>query len=274
MKKTQLFFYFLCTLIYFSSCKKELKPTQSASLSNVDVSLSQLPKSAVPIKFSTSTGTYISSGYSGLTLDFGTSFPHDNTPDPNGLHDGEPVMSFSELSEVTFNGTVTIVPPYFDILIPKLITSLSADGRKKISDYKAAWAAYAAGKSNVIPDPQSGFGISSSWFIEVKGMVIRDHSSPALTSVCSDTYITPKQINRVFLGNIQKGNRIIDFYGPNYTSGQVTYVKVTDSGYPKGVNTFSLTYLANSDGINCFTKGTITLFDGTVITMNENITMP
>jgi hypothetical protein len=134
-------------------------------------------------------GQYISSYGGGIT--FGTNLPHPIDSDPNGYYDGQPIPTIEYVNWTLNNAPIEyVVNGAYFLLIEPTFSSDDIAMRKRVDDYKKDVDKYFADTTGTVPYPVpigtstgSGGGVK-----ELRGMLIRDHTSPTLMAVCSDKY--------------------------------------------------------------------------------------
>lgn len=231
------------------------------SQSNV---IARLPDGYVNVILS-SNNEYVSSYGGGIT--FGTSLPHPITSDPNGMHDGEaiPTIDFvnwtlnSAPVPYTINGAYFVVlEPYF----PAAVTSA------QVQQYFVSLRNYWSDTTGTVARPTPLGSTSGSGGVkEVKGILVRDHSSPTLMSVCPDTW----KGNMLEVGTLYSGSYVITVYGPTYINGTANKVKVTQNGTLVSVTSFSINYYGSESGNYLHMTGSILLTNGTTISIDNDL---
>ena len=273
------------------SCSKDAEVTPSKpstvvspasnSLQTSNTTNARLPSGVYNI-VKDANGEYVCS-YGSIT--FGTNFVHPTTVDATGATDGEPINSWDFVSYQS--GITTLasiqVGSKFSVIQPKIGPPPT---QAELSAYRTAVSKYINDPSLPMPVLSTSSG---GQVIEIKGMVIRDHTSPTNASVVSgwdyvytpSTSTTPsptKPLSKIPLGFLKKSGYGIFFYRGKVSSesaGDVSSVTVNNTaGTSVAVRNFSLTYTLDSAKIYYRIVGTLELSNGTAIPINDNVIEP
>ncbi len=282
MKKTKLTLFAVTGIAFLflaNSCAKNapgIMPdskatntgTQNNSKKSHNSSSAKFTNNAVWVTLG-SDGNYTASYEVGIF--FGSYLPHPTGSDPYGIYDGEPIPIPGAVGWLSSPGASwnTVDGPYFDLFLPTISGSPTEAAMLAYSDSVNAYFADTTG-TVADPIPLGTTTGASNGVVEARGMLVRDHTSPTLMSVCNDTYkYTPPGY---LLGAIfSKSPYTIYIYGPTLTSGTVSKIVLLNSGSVIATSAYSLTYAINSDGSSYHIVGTITITSGNVLTINDDI---
>jgi len=253
------------------ACSKESVNKPDLSLQNIAATAS-VPVSKTPVTFDSGNGVYISAYGGGIS--FGNSQPHPTTPDPSGIYDGQPISVNYVGWQSSSSGSPysTINGGYFSILESTSPGAVTVDQLSKY--FKSLQNYYKYPDSIAYPAPL-GSTTGAGGVKEVRGILVRDHTSPTFMSVMPDTYVyvdpnTPGKGDSYY-GDLVRDGYIISFYGPTSISGTVSKVIIKYNGADVVPTSFSLTYLINRTTGGWTIKGNIKMPDGTVILVNDEL---
>lgn len=258
-----------------SSCSKNLKDGTFAAGTTASsvpkVTPLSVPNDKINITMQ-SDGNYIS-GYGG-GIRFGTNLPHPTTPDPSGAHDGE---AGAEIQYVNWSLNPddvysTYSGGYFDILEPTFPGAVTID---QVHTYFNKLAVYYAGTGDR-PAP-IGSTTGSGGIKEVSGLIIRDHTSPTLMSIVADSYkpVVSTGAANVLIGDTFRGSYDFDFYVRTlYAGNTVDRVQVLLNNADVTSTTlksYALTQTVSADHSHFHVVGSITLKNGTVYSIDDDV---
>jgi len=237
----------------------------------------------------TYSGQFISS-YSAGGVTFGATLPHP-IDDPAGIYDGYPIlggigyvnyMVSSSPCNTIINGA------YFTIFEPTLPTTgltVAESTVNSIAAYDNALNAifqepYSATVTQAtknaqvanVPSPSINVTVDGpGTYIVVRGLLIRDHTSPTMMSIVTDKFVTPPVTSPAeMIGQQIVNGYTCSMYAPfnSPSSGPIASVSVKYSGNPVSVMGFSLSYTGD-DNFGYHTVGTITITGGTVLNIDS-----
>ncbi|MDJ1479007.1 hypothetical protein QNI16_00850 [Cytophagaceae bacterium YF14B1] len=275
MKKScSLLLAYTAILTFFASCGSQEIVKPESNTKHVSSSAKVLPSDAYWITQNPD-GEYVSSYGGGIK--FGKSLIRPTVVDQTGNTDGEPISGFSNglvtfqnfptLSSMVNNEKFVAIEPTFPnaITIDEII--------KYFGDLKAYWS----DQSGIVERPKPiGSTTGSGSVYEVRGMVVRDHTSPTNASVVPDTYVytpgtTTPPTGGLYICFMTLNGYALQFYGSNYTSGKISKILVTNSSTVT-VSSFSIRYKSVIDGYEL--TGTATLSNGTTLTFTNTLANP
>lgn len=293
MKKLSILISLFCIILIISSCKKVVN--EQPTITSNGISLS----SKVWVTYSS--GKYIST-YGVGGVNFGNSLPHPTDADPTGIHDGEPILNITSVDSQTFPGSPgTINGAYFSFIIPTMPGSMILNANptlQSLSDYQAQ--IYSITIVHLSPEQQALLGkTEAQWkneqisqippptitattstggsVIVVRGLLIRDHTSPTGMSIISDQYVPPVVTNRYQVGKATNLNAnkytVLMWSSTQNLSGTVSSVSVAKGTTGVPVSSFNITY--TNDGVYFISNGYILLSSGERINIvNSKLQMP
>ncbi|WP_147313809.1 hypothetical protein [Deminuibacter soli] len=218
---------------------------------------------------------YTTYGYNG-GITFGSILPHPLDSDPGGIYDGAPIPTVNSVNSITPPDAAwgNVNGEYFDVLIPTFPGAVTQD---QVSDYFDKLNKYYnslddAPGSVAYPAPLASSN-GSGGVIEVRGKVVRDHTSPTGMSATKDT--DPYTPPGFLLGAVKKAPYGIQFYGASVTTGgNVMKINITAAGSNIAYSGYSLTYTIDATQTYAHVTGTITITAGNVLTINDDIMLP
>lgn len=265
-------FLFVCVL-FFLSCKKqtpnisndEMAITTGEKKSSKNIYLTSRVNTGFTTITANSNGTYSGNGiiFSSITYRLGA------------FQTGESVNSIGIQSYANAGATIESYGPTFVIFIPTM-SGVNTNFHQDFVKYKAAWDKAMKGDTSIpiVNDFMKNEYSNPSGTV-VKGIVVRDSSSPSTFSIAPGTYqpiVKTTQSTGSFgiLGELLKNGYTIDFKG-YFSTGYIEDVIVLNSSSQNvGVQWFSLqSSKANPSGYNV--SGTIMLASGSTILINDFI---
>jgi hypothetical protein len=278
----------LCLFLIITSCNEEVdvsklsdpnSKTETVIKGENAVNARLAPAGMTWITFDASRGEYVSSYGTGIT--FGANFPHPITVDATGLTDGEPAGGFDF---VGFRDVPTLYSTIqgnkFAMVQPAFPSGPSADQIYAYFNALRFYWAYGYWSGNYHPDPL-GSATGGGGTIEIRGQVVRDHTSPTNVSITSDEYVytppptnTPGQTGTFPLGTLVKNGYTIKFFGPlGYPqSGTVSKIEVKDAnGAPVSAVPMGINYIMNYEGDQYHLTGKIKLPGAVFLQLDDYI---
>jgi hypothetical protein len=279
----------LCLSLFITSCHEEVNISKKVDVidskqqpvTNTGKDLAsnarQQPYSMTWIRLDATTHEYVCSYGTGIT--FGANFPHPITVDATGLTDGEPAggfdfVGFREVPTLYF----TIANNKFDLVQPAFPGGPSAnDIYAYFYGLRLYWLGSGANAERPNPLGNATGGGST---IEIRGQVVRDHTSPTNVSVISDDYVYTPPVNNpnpgssTFpLGELHKNGYTFSLFGPSGSPTSGTVVSVTAknaNGATVSAIPLNVHYTMNYAGDQYHLTGSIKVY-GAIIPVDDYI---